>query len=346
MSVTGGKLMRSTSATTLKDTPVTGATSTSTKPLGLIGLTASSSLFRPTMPRVPLSSVLRSTDGVMKSDIQVSGRKQVPNSKSAATTFKKTARTVLPDSTLTSKTFTSLFPGSSNSVSASRTVATSPKKDSKRDTTALEQKIRESSPDIPSTLPFTTKIGASVLGEMFKSSGIPERVTPKPSTSSQAQKTLIQLFKGEIQKQTDDPLSTASDNKNGHVNNPFVAPAPVRPPAKNLNQRRPTHEKTILPEIDSEGEDEPEDSGSRSRRSSGPKWASWEDLEKAINEQSHMNPEDIFGPLPLLDMAEIFPGKETAMRSRKSSAHWGAADRLTQQEVTKYNEDMGWLDKE
>ncbi|KAG0034874.1 hypothetical protein BGZ81_002640 [Podila clonocystis] len=178
-----------------------------------------------------------------------------------------------------------------------------------------------------------------------------ERVPPKSLTSSQAQKTPVQLFKDEIQKQTENPLPTANGSKNDHVNNPFVAPAPVRPPvlpswAKNLNQRRPTHEKTTLPEIRSEDEDEPEDSGSRSRRSSGPKWASWEDLEKAISEQSHLNPEDIFGPLPVLDMAEIFPGKETTMRSRNSSAHWGAADRLTQQEVTKYNEDMGWLNKE
>lgn len=113
-----------------------------------------------------------------------------------------------------------------------------------------------------------------------------------------------------------------------------------------MSQRRPTHEKTILPEIHSESEEEPDDSGSRSRRSSGPKWASWEDLKKAISEQGHLNPVDIFGPLPVLDMAEIFPGKETTTRSRKSSAHWGAADRLTQQEVNKYNEDMGWLNKE
>ncbi|KAF9319520.1 hypothetical protein BG003_008911, partial [Podila horticola] len=237
-------------------------------------------------------------------------------------------------------------------VSASRTIASSPKKDSKRETAALELKTRESTPDIPSTLPWTTKVGAPGFGEVFKISGIPERAPPPKSlTSFQVQKTPVQLFKDEIQKQADNPLSTANESKNSRVNNPFVAPAPARPPvlpswAKSLNQRRPTLEKTILPEIRSEGEDEPEDSESKSRRSSGPKWASWEDLEKAISEQSHLNPEDIFGPLPVLDMAEIFPGKETTTRSRNSSAHWGAADRLTQQEVTKYNEDMGWLNKE
>ncbi|KAF8987408.1 hypothetical protein BGZ52_004726 [Haplosporangium bisporale] len=113
-----------------------------------------------------------------------------------------------------------------------------------------------------------------------------------------------------------------------------------------MSQRRPLHEKTILPEILSEDEEEPDNNRSGSSRSSGPKWASWEDLEKAISEQSLLNPEDIFGPLPVLNMAEIFPGKETTTRSRNNSAHWGAADRLTQQEVTKYNEDMGWLNKE
>lgn len=222
--LTGGKLMRTTSAAT----PVTGATSSSTKTLGL---TASSSLFRSTVPRAPLPSMMRSTENsVTRPDSQNSGRKQAPGSKSTLT-FKKTARTVLPDSTLTSKTFTSLFPGSSNSVSASRTIASSPKKDSKRETAALELKTRESTPDIPSTLPWTTKVGAPGFGEVFKISGIPERAPPPKSlTSFQVQKTPVQLFKDEIQKQADNPLSTANESKNSRVNNPFVAPAPARPP--------------------------------------------------------------------------------------------------------------------
>ncbi|KFH67284.1 hypothetical protein MVEG_06019 [Podila verticillata NRRL 6337] len=347
MPVTGGKLTSTASSTTAKDTPVTEATSASTR---ILGMTASSSLFRPTIPRAPHPSMkMRSTESSMaRSDIQNSARKQVPISKSALT-LKKTTRTVLPDSTLTSKTFTSLFPGTNNSVSTLRAVATSPKRDPKRPI-AAQQKTRESTPDIPSTMLFT-KVSVPVLGEAFKSSGLPERESPKPSTSSQAQKTPLHMFKDEIQKSTDNPSSTASGSKESLVNNPFVVPAPTRPPVlpsweKNMSQRRPLHEKTILPEILSEDEEEPDNNRSGSSRSSGPKWASWEDLEKAISEQSLLNPEDIFGPLPVLNMAEIFPGKETTTRSRNNSAHWGAADRLTQQEVTKYNEDMGWLNKE
>lgn len=225
MPMTGGKLSRTVSSATVKDTPVTEATSSSTK---ILGVTASSSLFRPTLPRAPHPSMMRSTESSMaRSDSQSSARKQVPISKPALT-FKKTARTVLPDSTLTSKTFTSLFPGTNNSVSTLRAVATSPKRDPKRET-AAQQKTRESTPDIPSTMSFT-KVSIPVLGEAFKSSGVPERVPPKPSTSSQAQKTPLHMFKDEILKPADNPSSSANGIKDSHVNNPFVVPATTRPP--------------------------------------------------------------------------------------------------------------------
>lgn len=225
MPVTGGKLTSTASSTTTKDAPVLEATLSSTR---ILGMTASSSLFRPTIPRVPHPSMMRSTESSMaRSDSQSSARKQVPISKSALT-FKKTTRTVLPDSTLTSKTFTSLFPGTNNSVSTLRAVATSPKRDPKR-ATAAPQKTRESTPDIPSTMLFT-KVGVPVLGEAFKSSGVPEGEPPKPSTNSQAQKTPLHMFKDEIQKLTDNLSSTASGSKDNLVNNPFVVPVATRPP--------------------------------------------------------------------------------------------------------------------
>ncbi|KAI8596136.1 hypothetical protein EDD21DRAFT_312546, partial [Dissophora ornata] len=109
-------------------------------------------------------------------------------------------------------------------------------------------------------------------------------------------------------------------------------------------------EKTLLPEIFSDSEDEgKQESGhstSSKRRLNVPNWAEWDELEKTMQRQSNMNPEDIFGPLPVLDMGEIFPGQEKKSRPRTSSAHWGASDRLTAQEVVRYNEDMGWLSKE
>lgn len=114
--------------------------------------------------------------------------------------------------------------------------------------------------------------------------------------------------------------------------------------------RNPRPFKTILPEINSDEEDQHHDESgmTRTRRKTAiPEWASWEELNRAMDEQKHWNPEEIFGQLPLLDMAEIFPGKEKkSYRSRSSSAHWGASDALTPQEVNKYNQDMGWTGKE
>ncbi|ORZ27244.1 hypothetical protein BCR41DRAFT_346551 [Lobosporangium transversale] len=103
------------------------------------------------------------------------------------------------------------------------------------------------------------------------------------------------------------------------------------------------HEKTILPEIDYK-DDDPENEDSFSRQAGIPAWGTYEELEKSMQEQSRMNPQDIFGPLPVLDMAEMFPGypgKEDP-KPRNSSIHWGTGDRLTQQEITRYNEEMGW----
>ncbi|KAG0257659.1 hypothetical protein BGZ95_005176 [Linnemannia exigua] len=144
----------------------------------------------------------------------------------------------------------------------------------------------------------------------------------------------------------------------GHV---FAVPAPVRQPLvqpwmSNSAQQERRHFKTILPEINSDGEDhdvsnndEPSMSSSSTRstkrkKTSAPDWTSWEELYRQMENQKNLNPEEIFGPIPMLDVAEIFPGREKKMsfRSRTSSAHWGASDALTPQEVIKYNEDMGW----
>ncbi|KAK3846557.1 MAG: hypothetical protein J3R72DRAFT_242837 [Linnemannia gamsii] len=122
----------------------------------------------------------------------------------------------------------------------------------------------------------------------------------------------------------------------------------------NSAQQERRHFKTILPEINSDGEDHDVNNNDESMRSSKrkkasvPDWTSWEELYRQMENQKNLNPEEIFGPIPMLDVAEIFPGREKKMsfRSRTSSAHWGASDALTPQEVTKYNEDMGWSGQE
>ncbi|KAF9281917.1 hypothetical protein BGZ68_006319 [Mortierella alpina] len=124
--------------------------------------------------------------------------------------------------------------------------------------------------------------------------------------------------------------------------NPFLVPAAVRPPVASARVKQ--REKTILPDIGSDGESDDLPMNSKSsadREKQLPAWASWEALERAMEAQRHLNPQDIFGPLPTLDMAEMFPGRELRLRQRTSASHW-TADRLTAQEVMRYNKEMGW----
>ena len=97
-----------------------------------------------------------------------------------------------------------------------------------------------------------------------------------------------------------------------------------------------------MPEIWSDGED---NEGQPTRRYSHrfviPKWAEWDELEKAMQLQSQKNPEDIFGPLPVLDMSEIFPDRERELRQRERSARQEGPNQVTSQDPTRYNEEMG-----
>jgi hypothetical protein len=104
------------------------------------------------------------------------------------------------------------------------------------------------------------------------------------------------------------------------------------------DQRPPGRAKTILPEIPNDMDDEPDDTPSMSGSSiflpqepELPPWA-----------QASINPQEIFGPLPTLDISSMLPLSDRRHQSRLSSAQWGVTDQLTRQEVLKYNADMGW----
>ncbi|KAF9179175.1 hypothetical protein BGZ51_007167 [Haplosporangium sp. Z 767] len=148
-------------------------------------------------------------------------------------------------------------------------------------------------------------------------------------------------------------FQSASSSTDSIGSNSFLVPTTFRLPpvstwATSRSQRHSNHTKTILPDIESDNEEDKcgDKDGKDKHRARGPEWASFEELENAMSDQIHLNPEDIFGPIPVLDLAEIFPGKETRFRSRKSYVPWGTADRLTPQEVLKYNQDMGWTPKD
>ncbi|KAF9963105.1 hypothetical protein BGZ70_007631 [Mortierella alpina] len=156
-------------------------------------------------------------------------------------------------------------------------------------------------------------------------------------TTSAANRKARKEVQGQGQQSKTTDLSATESGQN-----PFLVPAAIRPTA--VSARAKQREKTILPDIGSDGESDDLPMNVKSSADKDqqlPAWASWEALRRAMEAQRHLNPQDIFGPLPALDMAEMFPGRELRLRQRTSASHW-TADRLTAQEVMKYNKEMGW----
>ncbi|KAF9526493.1 hypothetical protein CPB83DRAFT_794894 [Crepidotus variabilis] len=73
-----------------------------------------------------------------------------------------------------------------------------------------------------------------------------------------------------------------------------------------------------------------------------PDWAQSPELRQALEMQSRINPADIFGPVPVLRMEEIFKNQRKGFRARTSSANWNGSDRLTTQEEESYARRMGF----
>ncbi|KAF9362232.1 hypothetical protein BGX34_006557 [Mortierella sp. NVP85] len=247
---------------------------------------------------------------------------------------KKTTRAVLPDSTLTARSH--LLAGIAKSGAPG-----SPKKDGKRETKPVDSKQqhsqqpkqREPTADTSST---TTNTG-SMTGAQSKANAsnsvvaTTNLVPPPPAVSRGTTPFAANGTEGE----SNDPESSSSTTavverlSADQSSNPFLVPAPVHPQpqqlalpewAQNQSKRRSNHEKTILPSITDEGRDE-EDT-----RSDIPDWAKRDALDRTMEMQNHMNPEDIFGPLPTLVMSEVFPNYNArrSSRPRTSSSVSGA----------------------
>ncbi|KDQ63532.1 hypothetical protein JAAARDRAFT_169466 [Jaapia argillacea MUCL 33604] len=95
-----------------------------------------------------------------------------------------------------------------------------------------------------------------------------------------------------------------------------------------------------LPDINSEYSDS--DDEDRKRTFDPPNWAQSPHLRQALQEQSSVNPDDIFGPVRPLQMEEIFRTRHSRFRARTSSANWSGADQLTAQEEREYARRMGY----
>jgi Inner centromere protein, ARK binding region len=95
-----------------------------------------------------------------------------------------------------------------------------------------------------------------------------------------------------------------------------------------------------LPEINSEYSDSEDED--RVRTFNPPEWAQSPELRQALEMQSTMNPDDIFGAVRPLKMEEIFKSRTSRFRARTSSANWTGTDRLTMQEQGEYARRMGF----
>ena len=95
-----------------------------------------------------------------------------------------------------------------------------------------------------------------------------------------------------------------------------------------------------LPDINSEYSDSEDED--RVRTFNPPEWAQSPELRQALEMQSTMNPDDIFGAVRPLKMEEIFKSRTSRFRARTSSANWTGADRLTMQEQGEYARRMGF----
>jgi Inner centromere protein, ARK binding region len=86
------------------------------------------------------------------------------------------------------------------------------------------------------------------------------------------------------------------------------------------------------------------DDEGRARTFDPPDWAQSPVLGRALQSQSRLNPDDIFGPVRPLRMEEIFKTRPSRFRARTSSANWAGADELTSDEQQEYAKRMGYIE--
>ncbi|EIN13759.1 hypothetical protein PUNSTDRAFT_95050 [Punctularia strigosozonata HHB-11173 SS5] len=95
-----------------------------------------------------------------------------------------------------------------------------------------------------------------------------------------------------------------------------------------------------LPDINSEYSDS--DDEDRKRTFDPPEWAQSPDLRAQLQQQSTINPDEIFGSVQPLVMEKIFAKRHSKFRARTSSANWTGTDELTKHEEKEYAKRMGF----
>ncbi|KAJ7125589.1 hypothetical protein C8R43DRAFT_710410 [Mycena crocata] len=120
----------------------------------------------------------------------------------------------------------------------------------------------------------------------------------------------------------------------------MAARAKAQLQAANLAPQTIASENIELPDINSEYSDS--DDEDRPRTFDPPSWAQSPDLRQALEIQSTINPDDIFGAIRPLKMDELFRNRTGRFRARTSSANWTGTDRLTAEEEREYARRMGF----
>ena len=180
--------------------------------------------------------------------------------------------------------------------------------------------------------PSTSNLNSSLA---FGSSAQLTGAAPMPAAAESS--SSLHKGKGAAQQsQLDDDVSQPSQL----VQSQMAARAKAQIDASKQTEPRVASESIELPDINSEYSDS--DDEDRPRTFDPPEWAQSPELRQALEMQSTINPDDIFGAVRPLKMEEIFKTKTSRFRPRSSSANWTGTDRLTVQEEKDYAVRMGF----
>ena len=127
--------------------------------------------------------------------------------------------------------------------------------------------------------------------------------------------------------------------------NPAHASVKTPATAHKSSPQYPNGENIALPDIATDSEDEDSED-----EFNPPSWANSPALHELLSQQQLVDPQRVFGTIGPLNMEEVFRNggkeKQAKFRARTSSANWGGADRLTEEERRKDFEAREKLEKD
>ncbi|OCH89305.1 hypothetical protein OBBRIDRAFT_819794 [Obba rivulosa] len=201
--------------------------------------------------------------------------------------------------------------------------------------TALKSALRQ--PGGPGHTATTIQHGPSAASSSSKPGPASEAKTKtlKPSASSTSVK-IVSKAAGKAPTRDDDDVPPSQVLQNQMANRVKAQIHAAQP----QSQPTVTSESIELPDINSEYSDSEDED--RPRTFDPPEWAQSPELRNALQQQSTLNPDDIFGRIGPLRMEEIFRTRQSRFRARTSSANWTGTDQLTAEEERDYARRMGF----